>query len=70
MAIDWGSTRQKIKDDGRTPTSWARMRGFHKATVNALMLNRYPDTGEMYGRMVEQLRKDGYLVETPDDKAA
>lgn len=68
--INWEETRKKIKADGRTPTSWARIRGFHVSTVNALILGRYPTTGELYGRMVEQLREDGYLVEEPENKAA
>lgn len=67
MAINWDMTKAKIKVDGRTPTSWARIRGFHPTIVNTLMHGRYPSTGELYQRMVQQLRTDGYLVEEDEE---
>lgn len=73
LTIDVRQTASMIRADGRTPASWARMRGIPRGTITRLMAGKYPyieDTESRYQQVLQALRDDGYLVEEHRDANA
>ena len=73
LTIDPKQTADRIKSDGRTPASWARMRGVPRGTMNLIMSGKYPhveDPFSRYQRVLRALRDDEYLVEMHEQEQA
>lgn len=73
LTIDTKQTADKIKADGRTPASWARMNGVPRGTITRLMAGQYPyieDRESRYQQVLRALQRDGYLVELPQGEQA
>lgn len=68
LTIDPGETKKRIKADGRTPPSYARLRSLPTGTLQRILNenNPYPHTekpGSEYQKILRLLHQDGYLVE-------
>ena len=60
--------KKNLFNDGRTPTSWARINGFNAMTLLAILRGHYNLNSNMAQTIFARLRKDGYLID--EDRAA
>ena len=69
MKINFEKTRYRmrfIKVRG-----WAMEKGLSEVTVRLILSGKYPfDSGPKYDRIIEELRKEGWLVEEPETPQA
>jgi hypothetical protein len=66
LTIDPEATKKRIKADGRTPASWARMHQIPSGTAQRVFAGSYPHTDSPhteYQRVLKALLQDGYLVQ-------
>jgi hypothetical protein len=67
LTLDPVLTKANIKKDGRSPASWARLRGYAEGTVYRILDGSYPYTADpesVYQQVLASFVKDGYLVES------
>jgi len=72
LTIDPFATKARIKADGRTPASWARMHSIASGTSQRVFAGTYPhneDLNSEYQKVLKQLNVDGYLVPAGEVKA-